>query len=231
MIDLKCIMFDCMETLIDMKELPDKKDYALWAFEGSGCEKYFNDFDEFYRCYRNARKVIISNIPEYKEYNFERQYMCMLQEKKFKIQKKKKITRLLLKNYWKNYKKRCYVNRNIKETLEYLSKKYTLGVVSNFKVVGGIEDLLKYTGIRNYFEFVINSAEVGWRKPDRRIYMDAVRKSGFKFKDIMFIGDNFVNDYLGPKELGIDSIFLDKKKELSSGYKRIYDFTQIKHIL
>ncbi|WP_446897377.1 HAD family hydrolase [Clostridium sp. LBM24168] len=231
MTNLKCIMFDCMETLIDMIELPDKEDYARWAFDGSGCEKYFKDFDEFYKYYKTAAKCILDRMPDYREYSFKEQYEYIVREKGLDSIEQKEIVELLLKNYWQNYKRRCYADKMVKETLDYLSGKYKLGVVSNFKVKGGIGDLLEYTGIRSYFKFIVNSAEEGWRKPHPQIYMDAGKISGFISDEILFIGDDFVNDYLGPQKVGIESIFFDRKKRISEECRSINEFIELKNIL
>ncbi len=145
--------------------------------------------------------------------------------------KRKEVVGLLLKSYWKNYRRRCYVADKVKKTLEYLNIKYTLGVVSNFKIKGGIEDLLRYTGIRSYFDFVINSAEQGWRKPHENIYLKAIKTSGFLSSEIIFVGDSFLNDYDGPRRVGIRSIFLDKKRCFDIDCKKIYEFTELKRIL
>jgi len=41
------IFFDCMETLIDMYDLPGEREYALWAYDGSGVEIYWNNAEKF----------------------------------------------------------------------------------------------------------------------------------------------------------------------------------------
>ncbi|MBV4417652.1 HAD family hydrolase [Clostridium tyrobutyricum] len=228
---IKCILFDCMETLIDMFELPDKKDYALWAFENSGCKKYFKDFNLFYKAYIDARSNIDGKLPEYREYDFKQLYEYMFRKMERDTSKRKEVVDLLLKSYWKNYRRRCYVADKVKKTLEYLNIKYTLGVVSNFKIKGGIEDLLRYTGIRSYFDFVINSAEQGWRKPHENIYLKAIKTSGFLSSEIIFVGDSFLNDYEGPRRVGIRSILLDKKRCFDIDCKKIYEFTELKRIL
>lgn len=230
----KCIMFDCMETLIDMTELPSQRDYALWAFKGSGCEEYFKDFDNFFISFKNARETILSEIPENKEFTFDEQYRYIVEEKIDDKKKQERAVELLLKNFWTNYKKRCFVKKEIKDALGYLKSRYNLGVVSNFKIKGGIEELLEYTEISGFFKFVINSADIGWRKPHSYIYDYAVKKSGFKKDEIVFIGDSFTNDYEGPRKAGIESILLDKGKNNDNACencRKIEHFSELKRIL
>lgn len=225
---IKCIMFDCMETIVDMSELPTRSDYALWAFKGSGCEKYFRDFDEFYDLYKKENKKILYQNPDYKEYSFEYIYSCILKEKNINKDEHQNIINMLSENYWRNYKRRCYVDKNIVNILKYLNSKYTLGVVSNFKFMGGIEDILKSEGIYNLFNFVVVSINEGFRKPYSELYNIAIKKSGFLKDEILFVGDSFENDYEGPKKVGLTALLLDKGKNKEINCKKITKFSYIK---
>jgi putative hydrolase of the HAD superfamily len=227
----KCIMFDCMETIIDMTELPKKSDYALWAFEGSKCRKYFRDFNEFYTCYRKADKNILSGIPRYREYDFEDIYVDIMKKRHFDEEKSRELVQDLFGNLWRNYKGRCYVNEEVKEVISYLNKKYILGVVSNFKVKKGIEELLRYTDLRKYFSVVVNSSEEGWRKPHPNIYLLALKMSGVSCRDALFVGDDFTNDYLGPRKMGMDSILLEKGRNNIENCKKIRKFAELEEML
>lgn len=229
--DIKCIMFDCMETIVDMTELPDKKDYALWAFEGSGCEKYLGDFSRFYECYKSARRCILSSIPEYKEYDFKAQYEYILRENNIQVERQRFIVHMLLENYWKKYMKSCYIKEDVKETLIYLNNRYILGVVSNFKFPGGIEELLKCNGVYDLFNFVVTSVNEGWRKPHPHIYNAGIEKSGCSVNEILFVGDDFVNDYQQPAKLGMKSILLDTNGKGNDNCTKIDSIARLKDIL
>ena len=52
------IFFDCMETLVDLQKLPTVRDYAEWAYKGSGVEELWEDFDEFFRYNMLAKKEL-----------------------------------------------------------------------------------------------------------------------------------------------------------------------------
>lgn len=67
---IKYLFFDCMETLVDMDNLPETKDCALWSYYGSGVEKYWDDFDHFYKHYINARTALLEKEPDYEESSF-----------------------------------------------------------------------------------------------------------------------------------------------------------------
>lgn len=58
----KYIFFDCMETLIDLHELPSRSDYARWAFQGSGVEGYWRDFEDFLMLYEASKADIAAGM-------------------------------------------------------------------------------------------------------------------------------------------------------------------------
>ena len=67
----------------------------------------------------------------------------------------------------------CYVNtiqiiNRAKETLDVLAVRYPMILVSNF--YGNIRTVLNEFGLTKYFHEIIESAEVGIRKPDPAIY-------------------------------------------------------------
>lgn len=55
--------------------------------------------------------------------------------------------------------------------------------------------------------------------------------SGFSCDETLFVGDDFINDYAGPRRIGLASIFLDKKKSAVNGCKKVNEFAELKGIL
>lgn len=60
-----------------------------------------------------------------------------------------------------------------------------------------------------YFEEIVISEEVGFKKPDIRIFEYALAKMGVQAEDAFFVGDHPINDYLGSKEAGFTSIWFE----------------------
>ena len=62
----------------------------------------------------------------------------------------------------------------------------------------------------------------GWRKPDPRIYAQALRAAGADPGDCLFIGDNPVWDVEGPNKAGIRGMLLDRRMEfMGQGFDRV----------
>lgn len=87
-----------------------------------------------------------------------------------------------------------------------LQKKHRLALVSNF--YGNINVVLDEFQLADYFEDVVESAVVGIRKPDERIYQTAIDRLGLTPADVAVIGDSVKKDILPAKRLGCKAIWL-----------------------
>lgn len=84
---------------------------------------------------------------------------------------------------------------------------YRLAVISNAD--GRVEALLEGVGLREYFEFVIDSGVVGIEKPDPRIFQMALERAGVAPADAVYIGDLYEIDVVGARAAGLRAILLD----------------------
>lgn len=226
------IIFDCMETLIDMHELPGEREYAFWAYAGSGVEHYWEGFEEFYGSFQTMRKTLSERVPYHKEYDIRERFGFIIGEKigTERIEETNLVIGKLLKNFWVRYKDRCYVSSDVIHTLECISDKYRLGVISNFLVRDGVEELLKKNGIYNYFDFVVTSVNVGWRKPHPLIYSNSLEKAGASADRVLFIGDDYTNDFITPRQLGYQALLYDRNNnypEIDSSFSYFKELPQI----
>ena len=87
----------------------------------------------------------------------------------------------------------------------------TLGVVSNWD--SRLHTILKGTGLAEYFDFILASAEVGSAKPDKKIFIEAIRRSGVKPAEVCHIGDDLRADIRGANSVGIEAILIDRNSK------------------
>lgn len=90
--------------------------------------------------------------------------------------------------------------------LEALSKKYKLVLVSNF--YGNVETVLKDFGLDKYFGKVIESAVVGVRKPDPRIFEMGVEAVGCRPEETVVVGDSYRKDIEPATKIGCHTIWI-----------------------
>ncbi|MCX7923332.1 MAG: HAD hydrolase-like protein [Clostridia bacterium] len=213
-----------------MTELPTQSEYALWAYDGCGFENCWHDFEEFYEDYKYASQALREGLPEDKEYELFRRFEAIVKLRQLS-DSADEVAQSLYNNYWKTYSAKCYVKSEIRLILEQLSKKFKLAVVSNFMVSDGIEELLERNQISEFFQFVVTSVNVGWRKPHESIYNCAIEKAGVRAQKIAFIGDDYICDYVGPGKLGLQTIFYDKNNLHMDIKSRVSCLSELKFLL
>ena len=114
----------------------------------------------------------------------------------------------------------------IHEVLETLSRTHRLGVISD--TWPSITDQLNYLGISRYFSFETYSCYIGVFKPDRRMYLDALGKSGVSAKEAVFIDDSVTN-LDGAAALGITPILIaaNPASDVETSYLKIRDLREL----
>ncbi len=98
------------------------------------------------------------------------------------------------------------------ETLSYLKEKgYNLNIITNgFKEIQ--QKKMESSNIDQFFDFIIISEDVGYKKPQPEIFEFALEKCNVSKEESIMIGDDFEADVLGAAEIGIDQIFYTTSK-------------------
>jgi putative hydrolase of the HAD superfamily len=115
-------------------------------------------------------------------------------------------------------------------SLEQLrAKDLSLAIVSNWnsslqKIVDGLK-------IASHFEFVIASAEAGWKKPSPRIFELALKRAGADASRVVHIGDTYQTDVLGARKAGIRGIMLDRRGGTHHDHEVITCLTELHPLL
>lgn len=84
--------------------------------------------------------------------------------------------------------------------LEALYARYPMVLVSNF--YGNVESVLADFDLRRYFRDIIESAVVGVRKPDPKIFQLGVDALGLKPEEVLVIGDSYKKDIVPAESIG-----------------------------
>ena len=100
------------------------------------------------------------------------------------------------------------------EALEDVKNKgYRMAIVSNFDYAPAAYALIEKFRIGLFFEKIVISEEVGWRKPKPIIFTRAMELMEITPDEALFVGDNFTADICGAKAVGMDTVWLNYKKE------------------
>ena len=90
--------------------------------------------------------------------------------------------------------------------LRELAERYRLGVVSNF--YGNLTTVCDELGLSPYLRVMVDSAEVGWVKPDARIFGHALDQLRVAPQHAVFVGDSLARDMAGARGIGMPHVWL-----------------------
>lgn len=109
----------------------------------------------------------------------------------------------ILEDIYKDVIEKTAYSRSV---LTKIKERCPMVLVSNF--YGNINTVLAEFGLDGLFEEVIESAAVGIRKPDPRIFRLGTEALGLEPEDVMVVGDSFTNDIVPAAEAGCRTAWL-----------------------
>ncbi|MBN3555692.1 HAD-IA family hydrolase [Fictibacillus nanhaiensis] len=116
-----------------------------------------------------------------------------------------------------------------------LSRNFELGIVTN-----GLYDpkqKLNNMGLGKIFSDnnVFHAEQLGYRKPNPRIYYKALEYFDREPSETLFIGDSWTHDVIAPMEVGMEAIWVNGNNVLPptahKPFAIVSDFTEIRNVL
>lgn len=100
-----------------------------------------------------------------------------------------------------------------------------LGIISNQATF--YEQCFLNSGFAEIIDTTVFSNRLGVRKPNVEIYNYFIEKTGESSEDILMVGDNIINDYYTPLQIGMDAILLSRDKTHPNNVKTIESLLQV----
>ena len=204
------LLFDCFNTLVDASEDP----WVLTSISHIPVEAgLFQSADEFRRAYDDWHRAqwLDGSWPEVNLDVRLHTIFCATGATKVATA----ITEQMIACFHDKYQETLSATPGVREMLDAWHGTARMAVVSNFYLPGWPARALAGFGLAEYFEFVLDSASLGWRKPDRRIYEAALRWADVNTADsreVLFVGDNRINDFEAPLRYGMQAYHLDRTR-------------------
>lgn len=209
--NIKHIFFDLDHTLWDFET--NSKNTFEQIFKMNQIDLSFNDFANIYRPINiKYWKMFREDKIEKKELRYAR-----LRESfdalDFKIDDD--LIHILSEQYIEHLSDYNVLFNGTIEILNYLQPKYQMHIITNgFNEVQNKK--MKNSQILPYFQHVISSERVGYKKPNPRIFHFALNIANAKPEESMMIGDSLEADILGAKDVGMHTIFCNFENENAS---------------
>lgn len=98
---------------------------------------------------------------------------------------------------------------NLDEVLAELKNRgYKLGVITN-TVTSRVEHVrmgLRKIDVEKYFDVVVTSVDVGYNKPDERIFQTALKAINVKPDEAVMVGNRISSDIMGGNRIGMKTV-------------------------
>lgn len=126
--------------------------------------------------------------------------------------------------YWKPYD-------DVRSTLMMLKRQgYQLGIVSNWDPA--LRDIMRGMQLAPFFDEIISSADVGYRKPDPQIFEVALERLGALRQTTVHVGDLPEADGAGASSAGITPVIIDRDgTEEECGCRRVKTLMELPSLL
>lgn len=135
--------------------------------------------------------------------------------------------------YWKNLSRELNLNSEklkdliiktfpidpkIIQFIDRIKDRYKILMLSN-QVESWLEKVIDENNLRDKFHYFINSYLVGAKKPDKKIFLTALEKSGSKPEETLFIDDSLEN-IEAARKLGIHVILFETFEQFTGEFKK-----------
>lgn len=198
---IKAVFFDLWNTLVtggvNNETLLTADQKAFEYLQSKGCKIAFEEYrkrkKECFQKYENLAKgfnIHLSPETAFKEFVFK--------DMKIKDADLKKIVKIheIYEFHWE-FRKDC------EQVLKELKKKSCkIALVTNSWLRQSTY-FLKKEGLYKYFDAIIVSCDIGFGKPDKRIFEIAAKELGVKISECAHVGDKHKQDIAGAHEAGI----------------------------
>lgn len=215
-------LFYCFDIMtMKYKYILFDLDRTLWDFQANSFqtfkEMYENydlgalcntTFDNFYLQYKSINAVLWDMYRQgtlLKEVLYVKRFSLTLEH--FGVVDNSELSRQLGDFYVLEGPKKTALVDGARELLDYMyAKHYPMYIVSNgFKEVQN--EKIKTSNIDKYFKKVYLSEEIGYQKPNRKIFDAILHDLNAAPSDCVMIGDDYAVDIVGARNAGIDQIY------------------------
>jgi FMN phosphatase YigB (HAD superfamily) len=244
----KAVILDLFDTVINF----NRSHLTVVNVDGTGVtstsvdvykvfKKFYNnvDFDGFYKAFiESFTEFNDIKRTENREFHNRERFKIMLYMMNIELNShSNQMVEEMVSVHMKGLASAIVFPEENRSTLDILrNKNYRLALVSNFDHAPTAYGLLQKFGIKNYFEKILISVEIGWRKPKADIFLKAFDLLKIRSDDAIFVGDNFEADVIGSQSAGMDVIWINKNGEtIKEGNSApdyiVSNFAEIKGIL
>ena len=219
---IKAVVFDFADTLVHTERF----DYdaclktMVESFRKNGVSV---PFESFRRGYFDSRDTFYKRTEKtLEEQDFGERIAETMKFCGFKLSADDKRIRQAKEAFCMCFAQSLTIDDYLPPLLDELHRKYKLAIVSNMSFAQAILQSVRDFAIADYFDTIVVSGILGWRKPSPRIFDEVLRALHVKAEEAAFVGDSPRADVEGAKQVGMKALLLRR----GSGKEPVTDTAQ-----
>jgi putative hydrolase of the HAD superfamily len=220
----KAVIFDYIGTLVNCKNysMEASEDNLYTALVSEGFKVSKDSFLEQYnQAHQKYRKVRYEQFREVTNAVWVAEALCNLG---FEVTPDDPRVKAALNVFFQDFIDTLELRENAKKLVKQSKEHCKVALISNFTHAPVIYKSLRKMGISEFFNVVMVSEEVGWRKPSAKIFQTALNKLQIQPCEAVYIGDSPNEDIKGAKEAGLKTVFVpsqfNKLKDLKESKQK-----------
>ncbi len=115
--------------------------------------------------------------------------------------------------------------------LERLAEHHRLALCSNFSHTPTAMAILEREGLRDLFDVIVISADLGVRKPRREIFEHTLGALGTEPERTWHVGDQLAKDVAGPAPVGLETVWITRRVADPVAKRASYDGPSPTHVV
>lgn len=214
---IKAVLFDLYGTLIDIET--DESLEEIYRGIGHFLTYHGIDMrrgevrDRYWEILRRQKR---ESTEEHPEIDVEAIWNIFLKEAGIRSAAVRKRLALVLTQMFRGIsRKRLKLYPGVKEGLDSLRAEYRLGLVSDAQPAFALPEI-KAVGLDGYFDPIIISAPHGFRKPDPRMWHEALERMKLKPAEAIYVGNDMFRDIFGAELAGLKTVFVNSNQGAKS---------------
>ncbi len=191
------MLFDLDDTLLNRDKAVD--------------EMFSIILEQCYEDVKNSEKnIMLQKFKEYDRRGYGDNDKIIVLESLFdEFSPKYRLPRNCIQDFWNNHFPHCFsINKNTMNIVNTIKQHVKVAIITNGSTQRQKAKIIN-TNLNSCFDIITISEEVGFSKPDKRIFELALNKLNVQPEDALFVGDDIEKDIGGCQNANIKGIWFN----------------------
>jgi len=211
------ILFDLYGTLVDIETDESMEEIyrgIAHYLTYQGIQLHRGEVrDRYYRIMKEQKEA---SGEEHPEIDVEAIWNALLREEGItSVYRRRKLALILAQIYRGISRTRLQLYPDVKRVLGELRPVYRLAIISDAQACFALPEI-RAVGLEGYFDPIIISSTLGFRKPDSRLIEEALDAMRLTPQEAICVGNDMYRDIYGASRIGIKTIYTDSNQGAKS---------------